>query len=163
MVAPNSAADSHSASTSTRQRSHASYPPQGHNVPLSARRSAPLDLSTVERRGQPNAPKEPVKRVRPHNLPEAPTYYPTEEEFKDPHAYIRKIAPEAVNYGICRIIPPESWNPPFALDTEVRCFAPFSQVRVANCRHSVFTSRRDGRSSTQSKEVCSFQALQHVH
>jgi histone demethylase JARID1 len=102
-----------------RQRPTASYPSYGHNVPLSARRSTPLDLSTVERRGQPSATREPTSRVRAHGLPEAPTFRPTEEEFKDPNEYIRKIAPEGAKYGICRIIPPENWNPPFAVDTEV--------------------------------------------
>ncbi|KAJ5495262.1 hypothetical protein N7539_000378 [Penicillium diatomitis] len=99
-------------------RSASTHPSHSHNVPLSARRSAPLDLSTVERRGQTNSPREPSKRVRPHGLPEAPTFRPTEEEFKDPVAYIQKIAPEGRKYGICRVIPPENWQPPFAIDTE---------------------------------------------
>jgi histone demethylase JARID1 len=101
-------------------RSSSTHPSHSHNVPLSARRSAPLDLSTVERRGQPNAPREPAKRVRPQGIPEAPTFRPTEEEFKDPVAYIQKIAPEGRKYGICRVIPPEGWQPTFAIDTEVR-------------------------------------------
>lgn len=100
-------------------RSSSTHPSHSHNVPLSARRSAPLDLSTVERRGQPNAPREPAKRVRPQGIPEAPTFRPTEEEFKDPVAYIQKIAPEGRKYGICRVIPPEGWQPTFAIDTEV--------------------------------------------
>ncbi|OQD72726.1 hypothetical protein PENDEC_c019G06070 [Penicillium decumbens] len=99
-------------------RSSSTHPSHSHNVPLSARRSAPLDLSTVERRGQPNGPREPAKRVRPHGIPDAPTFRPTEEEFKDPVAYIRKIAPEGKKYGICRVIPPDGWQPTFAIDTE---------------------------------------------
>ncbi|KAJ2732640.1 hypothetical protein IW152_003674 [Coemansia sp. BCRC 34962] len=56
-------------------------------------------------------------RKRMFGLPEAPTYYPTKEEFADPLAYIQKIRPEAEASGLCKIVPPEGWNPPFALDT----------------------------------------------
>ena len=116
-------------------RSSSTHPSHSHNVPLSARRSAPLDLSTVERRGQPNGPREPSKRVRPHGLPEAPTFRPTEEEFKDPVAYIQKIAPEGKRYGICRVVPPEGWQPPFAIDTEV-CFRRLSCTTNAPLRET---------------------------
>lgn len=89
--------------------------------PFSSLTSPPLDLSSVERRGQPTACPEPVtKKSRPHGLQEAPTYRPTEEEWKEPFEYIRKISAEAQKYGMCKIIPPESWNPDFAIDTEVR-------------------------------------------
>jgi len=96
------------------------YHPPKPQTPLSSHKSAPLNLSSVERRGQPTACKEPVKkRNRPHGLQEAPTYYPTEEEWKEPFEYIKKIAPEARQFGLAKIIPPESWNPDFAIDTEV--------------------------------------------
>jgi histone demethylase JARID1 len=94
--------------------------PEKVTLPLSARHAEPLDLTTVERRGQPNESKETdSKPSRPHGLQEAPTFRPTEEEFKNPMEYIRKIAPEGRKYGIAKIIPPDGWNPDFAIDTEV--------------------------------------------
>ncbi|KAF4763354.1 hypothetical protein HAV15_000627 [Penicillium sp. str.  len=118
MGAPASAGATSTAAAAQPTRSSSTHPSHSHNVPLSARRSTPLDLSTVERRGQPNNPREPSKRIRPHGIPEAPTFRPTEEEFKDPVAYIQKIAPEGRKYGICRVVPPEGWQPTFAIDTE---------------------------------------------
>lgn len=34
-------------------------------------------------------------------------------------AYIRQISPEGSKYGIVKVVPPDSWNPEFAMDTEV--------------------------------------------
>ncbi|GAB4829460.1 hypothetical protein Ancab_019132 [Ancistrocladus abbreviatus] len=48
-------------------------------------------------------------------LDEAPVFYPTLEEFQDTLEYIANIRPKAEAYGICRIVPPSSWNPPCPL------------------------------------------------
>lgn len=76
-------------------------------------------MSTVQRRGHGKAPAESPKRNRLFGIPDAPTYYPTDEEFRDPMEYMRKIAPEANKYGIVKIVPPDDWNPPFAINSEV--------------------------------------------
>jgi [histone H3]-trimethyl-L-lysine4 demethylase len=97
----------------------------GNSIPLSARQSSALELKSVERRGQPSAPQHhDPKSSRPLGLQEAPTFRPTEEEFRaGPIEYIKKIAPEGRKYGIVKIVPPAGWNPPFVIDTEVCTFA----------------------------------------
>jgi hypothetical protein len=63
----------------------------------------------------------PASRAKPkegryHNtLPEAPTFYPTAEEWQDPFAYLGKIAPEATKGGIALIKPPKGWEPPIQM------------------------------------------------
>ena len=102
--------------------SNGRYPVYAPHIPFSARRAPPLDMTTVERRGHPLAAREHKKRTRPHGLQEAPTFRPTEEEFADPFLYIKKIGHEGRKYGAVKIIPPEGWNPPFSIDTEVGLF-----------------------------------------
>ncbi|XP_042472851.1 putative lysine-specific demethylase JMJ16 isoform X2 [Zingiber officinale] len=58
----------------------------------------------VTARWKPQDARKPV-------LDNAPVFYPTEEEFKDTIKYIATIRQSAEQYGICRIVPPSSWNP----------------------------------------------------
>ena len=101
-------------------------------IPLSARKAQPLDLATVERRGHGAPNNQPPKPNRMFGLQEAPTYRPTLEQFKDPVQYVQSIREEAQKYGIAKIAPPDGWNPPFAIDTEVSVFetipAPYSET-----------------------------------
>ena len=49
----------------------------------------------------------------PIEIDNGPVFYPTVEEFEgNPLHYINKIRPIAEKYGICKIIPPDGWNPP---------------------------------------------------
>ncbi|XP_010529338.1 PREDICTED: probable lysine-specific demethylase JMJ14 isoform X2 [Tarenaya hassleriana] len=56
----------------------------------------------------------PAEACRP-SIDEAPVFYPSPEEFQDALAYIEKLRPKAESYGICRIVPPDSWRPPCPL------------------------------------------------
>ncbi|KAK9803401.1 hypothetical protein WJX72_006240 [[Myrmecia] bisecta] len=49
-------------------------------------------------------------------IPDAPTFYPTPEEFADPLTYIDSIRPEGERCGIACVVPPKGWSPPFALE-----------------------------------------------
>lgn len=81
----------------------------------SSRQTLKDDQST-ESFGSPRSRKisarwNPVEVCRP-TIDEAPIFYPTIEEFQDTLGYISRIRPLAEPYGICRIVPPPSWNPP---------------------------------------------------
>ncbi|CAJ2650651.1 unnamed protein product [Trifolium pratense] len=61
-------------------------------------------------------------------IPSAPVYYPTDDEFKDPLDFIHKIRHEAEPFGICKIVPPNNWKPPFALDLDSFTFPTKTQA-----------------------------------
>jgi len=45
-------------------------------------------------------------------VPWGPTFFPSVEEMEgNPLHYVEKIRPIAERYGICKIVPPEGWNP----------------------------------------------------
>lgn len=89
------------------------------HIPLSVRRDDALDLSGVSSKSHPKIVRRDATRPRPHGLQEAPTFRPTEDEFRDPMQYMQKIRAEARKYGIAKIVPPASWDPEFAIDTKV--------------------------------------------
>lgn len=41
---------------------------------------------------------------------DSPVFHPSEEEFRDPAAYIKRIRCDAEKFGVCVIVPPESWK-----------------------------------------------------
>ena len=57
---------------------------------------------------------------------EAPTFRPSEEEFKDPLKYIQKIRGYAEQFGMCRIIPPSSFKPECNVEDDMR-FTAYNQ------------------------------------
>jgi len=49
-------------------------------------------------------------------VPYAPSFFPTIEEMEgNPLDYVEKIRPQAQKYGICKIVPPKGWSPPFCV------------------------------------------------
>jgi jmjN domain len=46
------------------------------------------------------------------SMPEAPTFHPSLEEFRDPLAYIKSLQADGERYGIIKIVPPKGWAPP---------------------------------------------------
>ncbi|CAF0835944.1 unnamed protein product [Brachionus calyciflorus] len=57
-----------------------------------------------------------MSKIKLSEITEAITFTPSSDEFKEPLDYVEKIRPIAEKYGICKIIPPNDWKPPFAID-----------------------------------------------
>lgn len=75
-------------------------------------------VSSAEERFLQQAIRNSQKDVRRPDgkldVPYAPTFFATKEDFEgNPLDYIEKIRPVAQKYGICKIVPPDGWKPPF--------------------------------------------------
>jgi histone demethylase JARID1 len=103
-----------------------------------------LDRKSVKWSG-PRNPK-PQAGGRHFGLKECPTFYPTAEEFQDPMEYLRKIGDEGrgKEFGMCKVVPPEGWQMPFVLDTEVSLLGIFQYpVSDATCTSRYSAFKRD--------------------
>lgn len=91
-------------------------------------KATPLDLSTVRTSAPAIMPPRSTERL--FGLEHCPIFYPTVDEFAEPLEYIEGIAQQARqhNHGICKVVPPEGWQPPFSLDTEVGSLGEISHL-----------------------------------
>ena len=76
--------------------------------------------------GQVNTGKKFPRLGQHAQMMEAPTFRPTEAEFKDPLKYIEKIRGYAEQFGMCKIIPPKSFKPECNVDDDMR-FTAYNQ------------------------------------
>ncbi|CAI5724495.1 hypothetical protein KXD40_000932 [Peronospora effusa] len=63
--------------------------------------------------------------------PPCPVFYPTAKEFKHPLKYISSIRHIGMQAGICKIVPPKGWRPPFAINEKTFRFR--TRVQQLNC------------------------------
>lgn len=77
----------------------------------------------------------------PLSVPDAPVFYPSEEDFQRPLEYLASIRPIAESYGLCKIVPPSSWAPPFALNKACFSFKTREQ-RVSELQQRVDPARK---------------------
>lgn len=106
---------------------HGTFPPLAFDRTPASSNSPSRAVSDLAQPTIPTSfstPRNPPPRTRPRlfELDEAPTFYPTPEEFADPMKYISWIAdPHGGNgkaYGIVKVVPPEGWNPECVLDEQ---------------------------------------------
>lgn len=60
-------------------------------------------------------------------LVEAPLLRPSTEEWQDPLAYVRSVLDVVQQYGVARIQPPPTWQPPFAIQSSALKLRPTTQ------------------------------------
>ncbi|KZT62830.1 hypothetical protein CALCODRAFT_552334 [Calocera cornea HHB12733] len=75
-----------------------------------------LNMATIKQASTPKPKSNGAGGI--FGLDECPTFRPSEADFRDPMRYISSIAPIGKQYGICKIVPPETWHMPFVTDTE---------------------------------------------
>ncbi|KXZ47406.1 hypothetical protein GPECTOR_35g844 [Gonium pectorale] len=73
----------------------------------------------------------------PLRVPEAPTFWPTEDDWEQPLRYLASIRSVAEPYGICKIVPPKGWSPPLALSLQSLVFSTRVQ-KVHELQHRDF-------------------------
>ncbi|XP_026750244.1 uncharacterized protein LOC113510896 isoform X2 [Galleria mellonella] len=92
-------------------------------TPVAKVRNAPADIVSNKKSTQQSSAKRKSntqKNAQSGVLMNAPIYHPTEEEFKDPLTYIKKIMPEASKYGLCKVVAPKGFQPPCLVKNEIR-------------------------------------------
>uniref|UniRef100_A0A7S2BGH3 JmjC domain-containing protein n=1 Tax=Octactis speculum TaxID=3111310 RepID=A0A7S2BGH3_9STRA len=76
-------------------------------------------------------------------IEEAPVFYPTVDEFRDPIKFIASISAKARPFGICRIVPPDGWKTPAQL--------PVSSDKTFPTRRQRMDMMQEGRSMSEGK------------
>ncbi|RLN56085.1 hypothetical protein BBJ28_00011539, partial [Nothophytophthora sp. Chile5] len=85
--------------------------------------------------------------------PPCPVFHPTAEEFQHPLKYISSIRHIGEQAGICKIVPPAGWRPPFALHEKRFRFR--TRVQQLNCL--------DGHSRTEGNFVEALRLFLYRH
>jgi hypothetical protein len=102
-----------------RTRSRANYQDA---VKLTAEEKTYLNQAIQHK--QAHIPATSSKSVKPssssdlsdlQSIPDCRVYYPSHSQFADPIAYINEIRHEAELHGMCKVVPPAGWSPPFQL------------------------------------------------
>ncbi|KAI8333546.1 JmjC domain, hydroxylase-domain-containing protein [Chlamydoabsidia padenii] len=107
--------------------------PKNTNQSKCKRRSRPVDFTCVKTTR--DAPPRTKQRVL--GIQEAPTYYPTMDQYNNLINYIQSIRQQAERYGIIKIVPPKEFKPNTHLNTEF-CYFP-TRVQQVNGMKGVKT------------------------